>query len=117
MKIFWNATGLVCSLLPNFDSFVIVTKKNISGIVRSVELGNNKVYLLPSIPAVDLQYVNTLAVCSIPLPTAILINQSAKIAGCVPYVYSSDNFIGSKQIVPITYRPDKQMSKYTKKLV
>lgn len=73
-------------------------------------------YLLPSIPAVDLQYVNALAICSIPLPTAILINQSSKITGGVPYVCSSDNFIGSKQIVPITYRPDKQLTKNNTKI-
>lgn len=88
-----------------------------SGIVRSVDHVNNKVYLLSSISTAELQHVNTLALCSIPLPTSILINQSTKVTGCVPYAYSSDNFIGSKQIVPISYRPDKQTSKQNTKSV
>lgn len=102
-------------------SFVVLSFRFLqilfAGIVRTVETVNNKVYLLPSISTTDLQHVNTLAICSIPLPTSVLINQSTKIAGCVPYAYSSDNFIGSKQIVPISYRPDKQMSKYNTKSV
>ncbi|KAG4078310.1 hypothetical protein HA402_013020 [Bradysia odoriphaga] len=80
------------------------------GIVRSVDAANSKVFLLSTIITDELRHVNALAICSIPLPTSILISQSTKITGMVPYAYSSDNFIGSKQIVPITYRPDKQMS-------
>lgn len=83
----------------------------LAGIVRSVERANSKVFLLPSISTDELRHVNLLAICSIPLPTSILISQSTKITGTVPFAYSSDNFIGSKQIVPITYRPDKQLSK------
>ena len=50
-------------------------------------------YLLPAIEKSELCHTNTLAVCSIPLPTPILTNQSSKITGSAPYVFSSDNFI------------------------
>lgn len=88
-----------------------------SGIVRAVDVDADKVYLLSSIPPEELQHVNTLAVCNIPLPTSLVLNQSSRVKGAAPYVYNTDAFVGSKQIVPISYRPEKFMSNKHVKLV
>lgn len=76
-----------------------------SGIIRAIDSTTNKIYLLPSIEMDKLVNVQALAVCNIPLPTSAILNHSTRVKGNVPYVYNTDDFLGSKQIVPITYRP------------
>lgn len=92
-------------------------KKTIAGIVRSVEAANDKIYLLPAITKTDLLHVNVIAICNIPLPPSLLLSQSSRIGGRIPYVYSSDNFVGSKKNVPNSCRPEKRMSNNHIKLV
>lgn len=76
------------------------------GIVRSVDAQTDKLYLIPAIPSDELQNVNVLAIGAIPLPSAIFLNQHSQIRGSVPYVYNSDKFVGSKQVVHHIYRPE-----------
>lgn len=77
-----------------------------TGIVRAVDHDTNRVYLLPAVSAAQLAATNALAVCTTPLPTSLLTNHNRRVAGRVPYVYSTDDFIGSKHVVRISYRPD-----------
>lgn len=64
------------------------------------------VYLLPGVDRARLAHVNCLAVCNQPLPPSLYQNHSARVAGRIPYAYKTDDFIGSKQVVRIAYRPD-----------
>ncbi|KAJ6619976.1 hypothetical protein Bhyg_17204 [Pseudolycoriella hygida] len=79
------------------------------GIVRSVETASDKIYLLPAITKMELRSVNVIAICNIPLPPSLLLSQSSRIGERIPYVYSSDIFIGSKKSVPNSCRPEKRM--------
>lgn len=79
-----------------------------SGIVRAVDVIANKLYLLSSIPLADLHHVDTLAVCAIPLHSSVLLNQHSAVKGFVPYVYNTDDFIGSKQVAQHIFRPEKK---------
>lgn len=76
------------------------------GIVRSVDISTKKIYLLSTIPMNELRDVNTLAIGTIPLPSAVFLNQHSQIHGSVPYVYNSDDFIGSKQVVQHIFRAE-----------
>lgn len=75
-----------------------------SGIVRSVDKTTEKLYVVATIPLAEMSAVNALAIGGIALPSAILLNQHNHIRGMVPYVYNSDNFIGSKQVVHHQFR-------------
>lgn len=76
-------------------------------VVRCVDRAAGRVYLLPNIGPHQMTHVNTLAICNIPMPTSLLLNQSGRTTGPVPFVYNTDDFVGSKQIVQITYRPER----------
>lgn len=78
----------------------------ISGIVRSVDIHTNKLYLLSTIPIDELRHVNVLAIGAIPLPSAVFLNQHSQIRGAVPFVYNSDNFVGSKQVARHIFRAE-----------
>lgn len=76
-------------------------------MVRAVDKLLGKVYLLSSITAEELVNVNSLALCAIPLPSAVLLNQHSLVRGAVPFVYNSDGFVGSKQIAQHVYKPER----------
>lgn len=78
------------------------------GIVRSVDAETNKLYLLSTIPLNELQNVNVLSIGVIPLPSAVFLNQHLQIRGAVPYVYNSNNFVGSKQVVQHIFRAERR---------
>lgn len=82
------------------------------GIVRGVDHIERNVYLVPAIETARLALVNCLAVCHSPLPTSLIQNHSVRVRGRVPYAYSTDDFIGSKQIVRISYRPEQNSSNH-----
>lgn len=77
-----------------------------AGIVRSVDVSTNKIYLLSTIPLNELCNVNALAIGAIPLPSAIFLNQHSQIHGTVPYVYNTDMFVGSKQVAQHIFRSE-----------
>lgn len=57
------------------------------GIVRGVDKSDN-VYLLQSLSEEELATVNVLAVCSSSLPNSVLLKQSVRVQGSLPYVYN-----------------------------
>lgn len=79
-----------------------------SGIVRSVDAQTNKLYLISTISLADLCVVNVLAICAIPLPSAVYLNQHIQIRGEVPFVYNSNNFVGSKQVAQHIFRAERR---------
>lgn len=110
-----KSSSVLESVRIRFDFFPTdyrLTVKNLPGIVRSVETASDKIYLLPAINKTELHHVNVIAICNVPLPPALLLNQSSRIGGRIPYVYSSDNFVGSKKNVPNSCRPEKRMSNH-----
>lgn len=50
--------------------------------------------------------MNVLAIGAIPLPSAVFLNQHRQICGAVAYVYNSDRFVGSKQVVQHIFRAE-----------
>ncbi|XP_055371646.1 polynucleotide 5'-hydroxyl-kinase NOL9 [Condylostylus longicornis] len=72
------------------------------GIVRGIDRLNRKIYLVSSVSKENLNHVNCLAVCSMPLPSSIYLNQGPKIKGNVPYAYNTSTLIGSKPIKNFT---------------
>lgn len=91
-------------ILLNFWIFFL--HNFVSGIVRSVDAQTKKLYLLSTIPLAEMQHVNVLAIGAIPLPSAVFLNQHMQVRGAVPYVYNSDNFIGSKQVAQHIFRAE-----------
>lgn len=76
------------------------------GIVRAVDSITKKLYLVSAIPLNELCHVNALVLAAIPLPSAVFLNQHSQIRGTVPYVYNTDNFVGSKQVAQHFYRSE-----------
>lgn len=54
----------------------------------------------------ELSNVNALAIGAIPLPSAVFLNQHSQVRGSVPYVYNTDNFVGSKQVAHHIFRSE-----------
>lgn len=61
----------------------------LAGLVRAVDVASNNVYLMPSVATAELEKVNTLAVCGVPLPMCMLLEQHSrtKLSVPVPYLY------------------------------
>lgn len=76
-----------------------------AGIVRAVDKISGKIFLVSSVDGCDLKDVNALAICAIPLPSAVLLNQHSLVRGTVPFVYNTDSFVGSKQVAQRVYKP------------
>ncbi|KAL5288860.1 NOL9 family protein [Megaselia abdita] len=68
------------------------------GIVRGIDDKTKKVYLLPSCSLNVLSKVNCLAMGTIVLPSALLINQGPNINKIPPFLYRTKEFTGSKSI-------------------
>lgn len=102
---------VLCHGIGNYANLLIVSpcKTNLkliqfSGIVRAVNKLTNDVYLVSSVGLQDLVNVNALAFSAIPLPSAVLLNQHSLVRGYVPFVYNTDNFVGSKQVAQHVYK-------------
>lgn len=65
------------------------------GFVRAVDMAANTVYLLPSVANMELEKVNTLAVCGVALPTFMLLDQhvGTSVNVPVPYLYREENIL------------------------
>lgn len=108
LKIPWNTVWFYL----NFGVFFFI-----SGIVRSVDAQTRKLYLLSTISLAEMQHVNVLAIGAIPLPSAVFLNQHMQVRGAVPYVYNSDNFIGSKQVAQHIFRAESKSNNKPIKLM
>lgn len=75
------------------------------GLVRAVDRASNSIYQVSSVDSSDLAQINALAICAIPLPSAVLLHQHSLVRGSVPFVYNTDSFHGSKQVVQRVYKP------------
>lgn len=80
------------------------------GIVRGIDRFQKKIYLLPAVPVEILKNVNCFAVCNIPLPSSILLNQGPKVKGIVPYAYNTNKVIASKSVQQLYNRGQKRRS-------
>lgn len=98
---------VITQMLPSFSL----------GIVRSVDAQTRKLYLLSTISLAEMQHVNVLAIGAIPLPSAVFLNQHMQVRGAVPYVYNSDNFIGSKQVAQHIFRAESKSNNKPIKLM
>lgn len=89
---------------PNCILNNLVFSLNFAGIVRAVNKTTNDIYLVSSVGLQDLANVNALALSAIPLPSAVLLNQHSLVRGHVPFVYNTDDFVGSKQVAQHVYK-------------
>ncbi|XP_059621154.1 polynucleotide 5'-hydroxyl-kinase NOL9 isoform X2 [Phlebotomus argentipes] len=87
------------------------------GIVRGIDETLQTVYLLPSTRQ-NLIKVNTLAICHITLPPLLILNQSSVVQDDVPFIYNTDEGIGSRNVVSRAFRPEKAIvNMYAKNVV
>ncbi|XP_055716267.1 polynucleotide 5'-hydroxyl-kinase NOL9 [Phlebotomus papatasi] len=79
------------------------------GIVRGIDNALQSLYLLPTTRQ-NLNQVNSLAVCAITLPPQLILNQSSSVQGELPYVYNTDEAIGSRNVVGRAFRDEKAIA-------
>lgn len=94
---FSSVNGCLVYLCNKEESSALLSCLGV-GIIRGIDDKTKKVYLLPSCSSEGLAEVNCLALGTIVLPSALLINQGPNINKVPPFLYRTKEFTGSKSI-------------------